>query len=76
MPAPPRCRGEARTHTTDRRSPPTSSSPDAPTLGERLRLPEGLAYRVRTLNEDLRVTAYGDAYIVFDEHENNYQHYA
>ncbi|MFF8479015.1 hypothetical protein [Streptomyces sp. NPDC015414] len=76
MLAPPRCRGEARTHTTDRRSPPTSSSPDAPTLGERLRLPEGWRYRVRPLYEDLRVGAHGDAYIVFDEHENNYQNYA
>ncbi|WP_051370908.1 hypothetical protein [Streptomyces sp. 142MFCol3.1] len=47
-----------------------------PTLGERLRLPDGWQYRVRTLDEDLRVGAHGDAHIVFDEYENNYQRHA
>lgn len=47
-----------------------------PILGERLQLPEGWQYRVRTLDEDLRVGAHGDAHIVFDAYENNYQRHA
>lgn len=43
------------------------------TLGARLKLPAGWEYRVRTLGEDLRVGAHGDAHIVLDEYENNYQ---
>ncbi|MER6216957.1 hypothetical protein ABT213_23250 [Streptomyces sp. NPDC001674] len=49
---------------------------DLPTLGERLQLPEGWQYNVRALDEDLEVSAHGDAHIVFDEYENNYQRYA
>ena len=44
-----------------------------PTLGQRLQLSQGWQYRVRTLEEDLVVPARGDAHIVFDEFENNYQ---
>lgn len=47
-----------------------------PTLGERLQLPDGWEYRTPTLDEDLVVRARrggGDATIVFDEYENNYQ---
>ena len=44
-----------------------------PTLGQRLKPPQGWQYRVRTLEEDLVVPARGDAHIVFDEFENNYQ---
>ena len=44
-----------------------------PALGQRLKLPQGWQYRVRTLAEDLVVPARGDAHIVFDEFENNYQ---
>ena len=44
-----------------------------PTLGQRLKLPQGWQYRVRTLEEDLVVPARGDAHIVFDVFENNYQ---
>ncbi|MFF4545709.1 hypothetical protein [Streptomyces sp. NPDC001435] len=47
-----------------------------PTLGERLQLPEGWQYHVRTLDEDLRASAHGDARIVFDEYANNYQRHA
>ena len=43
------------------------------TLGQRLKLPPGWQYRVRTLEDDLVVPARGDAHIVFDEFENNYQ---
>ncbi|MFG2487985.1 hypothetical protein ACGFSI_35225 [Streptomyces virginiae] len=43
------------------------------TLGARLSPPAGWEYRVRTLEEDLRVGAHGDAHIVLDEYENNYQ---
>jgi len=44
-----------------------------PTLVRRLKLPQGWQYRVRTLGEDLVVPARGDAHIVFDVFENNYQ---
>ena len=37
------------------------------------KLPQGWQYRVRTLDEDLVVPARGDAHIVFDEFEDNYQ---
>ncbi len=47
-----------------------------PSLGKRLQLAQGWQYRVRTLEEDLRVGAQGDAHIVFDEYENNYQRHA
>jgi hypothetical protein len=47
-----------------------------PALGERLQLPDGRRYRVRTLDEDLRMGAHGDAHIAFDEHENNYRRHA
>ncbi|AYV26397.1 hypothetical protein EES41_06640 [Streptomyces sp. ADI95-16] len=43
------------------------------TLGARLSPPAGWEYRVRTLEEDLLVGARGDAHIVLDEFENNYQ---
>lgn len=47
-----------------------------PTLGERLRLPDGWQYRVRTLDQDLVVRAQRgglEAHIVFDEYEDNFQ---
>ena len=44
-----------------------------PTLGQHLKLPQGWQYRVCSLEEDLVVPARGDAHIVFDEFENNYQ---
>ncbi|MBK9179487.1 MAG: hypothetical protein IPM45_07875 [Acidimicrobiales bacterium] len=44
-----------------------------PTLGDRMQLPDGWEYRVRTLDDDLIVRASGDAHIVFDEYESNYQ---
>lgn len=45
-----------------------------PSLGERLNLPDGWQYRVRTLDQELRVVAHGGvAHIVLDEYENNYQ---
>jgi hypothetical protein len=46
------------------------------TLGERLSLPDGWAYRTPTLEEDLVVRAEAGvvpAHIVFDEYEDNYQ---
>ncbi|MGW7384455.1 hypothetical protein [Streptomyces sp. NPDC054794] len=43
------------------------------TLGQRLRLPRGWEYRVRTLEEDLVVrTVSGEAHVVQDELENTY----
>ena len=47
-----------------------------PTLGERLQLPDGWRYQVRTLDRDLVVRAQRGgtkAHIVFDEYENNFQ---
>ena len=55
---------------------PDLSVEQLPTIGERLQLPEGWQYRVRTLGEELRVDAHGDAHIVFDDYENNYQRHA
>jgi hypothetical protein len=48
-----------------------------PTLGDRLSLPEGWQFRVRTLEEELVMSATYDRdppnTIVLDELENNYQ---
>lgn len=45
-----------------------------PALGERLQLPDGWSYRVRTPQADLVVQATdGVAHVVLDEFENNYQ---
>jgi hypothetical protein len=45
-----------------------------PNLGERLQMPDGWTYRVRTPDQDLVVQARdGVAHIVLDEFENNYQ---
>ena len=45
-----------------------------PNLGERLQMPDGWTYRVRTLDQDLVVQARdGVAHVVLDEFENNYQ---
>jgi hypothetical protein len=52
---------------------PNQEIEQLPTLGQRLKLPQGWQYRVRTLEEDLVVPARGDAHIVFDEFEDNYQ---
>ena len=52
---------------------PNQEIEQLPTLGQRLKPPQGWQYRVRTLEEDLVVPARGDAHIVFDEFEDNYQ---
>ena len=45
-----------------------------PNLGERLQMPDGWTYRVRTPDQDLVVQARdGVAHVVLDEFENNYQ---
>ena len=45
-----------------------------PDLGERLHMPDGWTYRVRTPDQDLVVQAHdGVAHVVLDEFENNYQ---
>ena len=45
-----------------------------PDLGERLQMPAGWTYRVRTPDQDLVVQAHdGVAHVVLDEFENNYQ---
>lgn len=57
---------------------PHNSVDKLPTLGDRLSLPEGWQFRVRTLEADLVMpVTYGDDppnTIVLDEFENNYQH--
>ncbi len=49
-----------------------------PTLGDRLKLPEGWKYRTRTLDADLTLSSSYDANppntIVLDQFEGNYQH--
>jgi hypothetical protein len=56
---------------------PDNTVNQLPTLGERLSLPEGWTYRVRTLEEDLVMPVTFDDdppnMIVLDEFENNYQ---
>lgn len=56
---------------------PDNTVDKLPTLGERLSLPQGWQFRVRTLGEDLVIAAtYDDDppnTIVLDELENNYQ---
>jgi hypothetical protein len=45
-----------------------------PNLAERLQMPDGWTYRVRTPDQDLVVQARnGVAHVVLDEFENNYQ---
>jgi hypothetical protein len=45
-----------------------------PNLGQRLQMPDGWTYRVRTPEQDLVVQARdGVAHVVLDEFENNYQ---
>ena len=45
-----------------------------PNLGDRLQMPDGWTYRVRTPDQDLVVQARdGVAHVVLDEFENNYQ---
>lgn len=44
-----------------------------PSLGRRLKLPQGWRYRVRKLRKDLAVTAAGRATVVQDELSNTYQ---
>jgi len=45
------------------------------TLGDRLKLPDGWSYRVRTLEQDLEMVASGEATIVQDELQNTYQRF-
>lgn len=56
---------------------PNNTIDKLPTLGERLSLPEGWKFRVRTLEKELALEATYDAdppnTIVLDELENNYQ---
>jgi hypothetical protein len=57
-----------------RRVDPNLAVDQLATLGERLQLPDGWQYRVRTLDQDLAVRAReGVAHVVLDEFENNYQ---
>lgn len=57
---------------------PNNTIENLPTLGDRLKLPEGWTYRTRTLDADLALTSTVDANppntIVLDQFEGNYQH--
>lgn len=57
---------------------PNNTIENLPTLGERLTLPEGWTYRVRTLKEDLVLSASYDTdppnTVVLDQFEGNYQY--
>lgn len=46
---------------------------DLATLGERLMLPEGWSYHVRTLESELVLTVAGEAIVIQDELRNTYQ---
>jgi hypothetical protein len=52
---------------------PDLSMDQLATLGQRLKLPEGWRYRVRTLKQDLEMKTAGEATIVQDELQNTYQ---
>lgn len=53
---------------------PTLTIDDLPSLGERLELPEGWAFRVRTLTDELEVlSSEGVATVIQDELQNTYQ---
>jgi hypothetical protein len=52
---------------------PKLSESDLPTLGKRLKLPDGWQYRVRVPKEDLVLTTSGTAYVLQDDLENSYQ---
>lgn len=54
---------------------PTLTEADLPELGSRIALPEGWVYRARTLIDELRVVATGEATVVQDDLENTYQRY-
>ncbi|MFN8018521.1 MAG: hypothetical protein U0P45_10395 [Acidimicrobiales bacterium] len=62
---------QARSQIVDR----TLEASDLPTLGDRLDLPEGWRYEVRTLDEPLRVASSADgiATVLQDELQNTYQ---
>ena len=57
---------------------PNNTIENLPTLGDRLKLPEGWKYRTRTLDADLTLSSSYDANppntIVLDQFEGNYQH--
>lgn len=57
---------------------PNNTIENLPTLGERLTLPKGWTYRVRTLKEDLVLSASYDTdppnTVVLDQFEDNYQY--
>lgn len=46
---------------------------DLATLGERLKLPRGWSYGTRVLDDEMRLTASGEAYLIQDELQNSYQ---
>lgn len=52
---------------------PTLTPADLSTLGDRLELPAGWTYEVRTLTQDLYLVAEGEAILVQDELLNSYQ---
>jgi hypothetical protein len=52
---------------------PTLTEADLPTLGTRLRLPDGWRYRVRRLEGEWALAVDGEAHLVQDELENSYQ---
>ena len=54
-------------------SDPSQSIGDLRSLGSRLELPQGWAYRVKRLQRDLTLRAGGEATIVQDELQNTYQ---
>ncbi|MDP6944082.1 MAG: hypothetical protein QF464_08040, partial [Myxococcota bacterium] len=51
---------------------PDLDLPDLPDLADRLALPDGWTYQVRTLTEDLIVQADGIAVVVQDDLKNTY----
>lgn len=52
---------------------PTLTIDSLPSLGDRLKLPEGWKYQVRVLQEDISLPANGTAIVINDELYNSYQ---
>lgn len=51
----------------------TLTMDDLPGLGSRLKLPKGWSYAVRTLDQEMRLTASGEALLIQDDLQNSYQ---
>jgi len=52
---------------------PTLKMADLAGLGARLKLPKGWSFSTRVLDQEMRLTASGKAYLIQDDLDNSYQ---